>query len=138
MLRNILGTLAGIAVAMLVMLAIEYLDGLLYPLPADIDLDDPVVTAGLIAAMPLPAKLIVVSAWLLGAFAGTWAALRITDWRWSAAIVTALVVIGGVMNFLALPHPVWMQVCAVLLPLAGRALGIALHRKPYPGEPLLG
>jgi hypothetical protein len=88
--------------------------------------------------MPLPAKLIVVAAWFLGAFGGAWMALRITDWRWAGVIVMVLVIFGGVMNFLELPHPLWMQVCAVVLPLIGGWLAARLHSKPYPGEPLLG
>lgn len=136
--RRLFGTLAGILIAIFILAGIEYLDGLLYPLPADIDPDDAAAIAVIIPNMPLPAKLIVVSAWFAGAFGGAWMALRITDWRWSGVIVTLFVIAGGVLNFLELPHPVWMQVCAVVLPLAGGWLAARLHPKPYPGEPLLG
>jgi hypothetical protein len=136
--RKLLGTIAGIAVAIAIMLAIEWLDGQLYPLPTDIDYDDPVAIAAIIPGMPLPAKLIVVSAWLLAAFGGAWMALRITDWRWSGVVVMLFVIAGGVINFLQLPHPVWMRVCAVVLPIIGGWLAVRLHHKPYPGEPLLG
>lgn len=138
MVRRIWGSVAGIAIAIGIMLAIEYVDAALYPLPADIDLDNADAVAAIIPGMPLPAKLIVVSAWLLGAFGGTWLAMRITDWRGSAVIVTLFVIAGGVLNFLELPHPLWMQACAVLLPLVGGWLAVRLHPKPYPGEPLLG
>ncbi len=136
--RRLFGTLAGVAVAILLLLMMEYVDGALYPLPADIDPDDSVAMAGLITGMPLPAKLIVVSAWFLAAFGGAWMALRITDWRWSGILVMLFVIAGGVLNFIELPHPLWMQACAVVLPLIGGWLAARLHRKPYPGEPLLG
>ncbi len=100
--------------------------------------DDYDAVARIIPSMPMPGKLIIVSAWLLGAFGGAWSALRITDWRWSAVVVTIFVIVGGVINFVELPHPVWMRVCAVVLPIIGGWVGWKLHRRPYPGEALLG
>lgn len=136
--RYLLGTLAGVAIAILIMMAIEYVDGQLYPWPTDIDPGDSAAMAQLIPSLPFPAKLIVVSAWLLGALGGAWSAMRITDWRWSAVVVTLFVIAGGVINFIDLPHPFWMQVCAVVLPPIGGWLAVRLHARPYPGEALLG
>ena len=136
--RKLFGTIVGILVAILILAAIEYVDGALYPLPTNIDPQDVVAIAQIIPNMPIAAKLILVSAWLLATFGGAWFALRVTDWRWSAVLVTLFVIGGAVVNFVELPHPLWMQGCAVLLPLIGGGLAARAHAKPYPGEPLLG
>ena len=138
MIRNLFGTLAGVAVALLIMLSVEYLQDALYPLPDYVDPDDATVTGAVILMMPLPAKLIIVSAWFLAAFGGGWIALRITDWRWSSIIVMLLTIAGGIINIIQLPYPAWMQAGFVLLPPLGAWAAERLHRKPYPGEPLLG
>lgn len=136
--RRLFGTVAGVAVAILILFVVDYVDGWLYPLPVDVDPDDGAAVAGLIYGMPLPAKLIIAAAWPLAAFCGAWMALRIADWRWSAALVALFVTVAGICNFLWLPHPVWMEIAAVALPPVGGVLASWAHRKPYPGEPLLG
>jgi len=138
MIKKLGGSVAGVALAMLILLAVERLDSALYPLSAGLDARDPGDVAQLIMSMPFVAKLIVVFGWLAGSFAGAWIALRITDWRWSAWVVAAVILTGGIANIVQIPHPLWMQICAVIVPLAGARAAIGVHRKPYPGEPLLG
>jgi uncharacterized membrane protein len=135
--RKIMGVVLGAVAAMLVVAAFDALAGRLYPMPA-LESADPAALADVIGGMPISAKLLVVAGWLIGPLAGAWLALRIGDWRMAGRIVTAIVLAGSIANILMLPHPFWMQVCAVVLPVAGGAIGIWLHRKPYPGEPLIG
>lgn len=136
--RRLFGTLAGIAVAILITLGVEAVDSRFYPMPANIDPNDADALARIIPDMPLAAKLIVVAGWFLGAYGGAWMALRITDWRWSGVVVALFVLAGGVVNFMMVPHPLWMEACAVLMPVLGGWLAIRVHHKPYPGEALLG
>ena len=92
----------------------------------------------MIAAMPVPARFIVIVGWIAGTFGGVWLALRICDWRPAAWIIALLAIVGGVINLFQFAHPLWMQAATIVAPLAGLWLGIRLHRTPYPGEPLLG
>jgi len=131
--RKILSIFVGALAAMLIVSAVGYL----YPIPA-LESDDPAALAAVVGSMSATARLAVAAAWLIGPLIGAWLALRISDWRPSAWIVSFVVLVGSVLNIVSLPHPFWMQACAVLLPLLGGALGIRAHRKPYPGEPLLG
>jgi len=131
--RKILGIILGALAAMLIISAI----GRLYPIP-DLESDDPAALAAVVGNMTTTAKLLVAAGWLVGPLAGVWLALRISDWRMAGWVVVLVVLIGSVVNIASLPHPFWMQACAVLLPILGGALGIRAHRKPYPGEPLLG
>lgn len=136
--RKFFGCVAGMAAAMLIIFLIELIGSSLFPVDIDVQSADAATMARIIAEMPLAAKLFVVVGWALGSFGGAWLALRISDWRWSGWIVVALVLAGGIATLLALPHPLWMQVCAVLLPLLSGWLAQRLHHKPYAGEPLLG
>jgi MFS family permease len=131
--RKILSIILGALAAMLIVSAVGYL----YPIP-DLESDDPAALAAVVGSMTVTAKLLVAGGWFMGALAGAWLALRISDWRMAAWIVVLVVLAGGIVNIVSLPHPFWMQACAVLLPVAGGVLGIRVHRKPYPGEPLLG
>jgi hypothetical protein len=136
--KRVLGVAIGMIAAVAIISLIEWLAGTLYPLGGELDTADPVATAAIMAGVPLPAKLLVISAWFLGALGGAWLALRVSDWRWAGWIIALLVAAGGIMNILLLPHPLWMQACAIVMPLIGGWIAARVHRKPYPGEPLLG
>ncbi|RZF65255.1 hypothetical protein EWE75_06140 [Sphingomonas populi] len=135
--RTVPGILFGVAAALLIVAGAEWIETALYPLPT-LDVADPATLARVVADMPLPAKLLIVSGWLLGAFGGAWLGLRVCDRRLILWIVVGAVVAAALANVLTLPHPVWMKVCAVVLPIIGGALAARVHRKPYPGEALLG
>ena len=135
--RKLFGVLAGIAVAFLIVATTDYISTLLFPTAA-LDTSDPDIVAAYIASLPLAAKLIVVSGWLIAPFGGAWLSLRIADWPTGGWIVTIMFLAGGLFNQYALPHPVWMLASALVLPLLGGWLAQRLHHTPYPGEPLLG
>ena len=136
--RRILGTALGTIAALALLIAVETLAHWLYPAPLGFDTVNRAELAAAMAAVPLPAKLLVAFGWFAAAFGGAWLALRVCDGRWAGWLVALLVVAGNIVNFAALPHPLWMQALGVLLPLLGGALAQRAHRKPYKGEPLLG
>lgn len=136
--RIMLAVVLGVALAIGIVAAIDTLNNLLYPLAIDIEVADRASLAGVVAAMPFAAKLLVVLPWFVAPACGAWLALRICDTRWSGWIVTLVVLAAAVATVAALPHPLWMQACAGVLPLLGGWVAQRLHRKPYPGEPLLG
>jgi hypothetical protein len=131
--RKSLSIILGVLVALLIV----WIAGYLYPVP-ELESDDPAALAAIVGSMSVTAKLLVAGGWFVGSLAGAWLALRISDWRAAAWIVAVAVLVDSVVNILSLPHPFWMQACAVILPLLGGAFGIRAHHKPYPGEPLLG
>ena len=135
--RAILGVLAGLVTMFLVIMCIEYLGHVTYPPPPGLN---PMVTedlAAIMAAQPAAAKLFVVVAWVVGAFAGGWVAARISRrWPRAAAVIVALVVMSGVVGMiLQLPgHPRWMAVLGLLLPIPAALLAarLASPRIPSP------
>jgi hypothetical protein len=116
--RTILGILAGLVVAWLAMTICEFASLFLHRPPAGLDLRDPQALAAHIAAAPLSAMLVVVVGWALAAFVGAWVAARIARHRRAAALVIGLLVLAGVIaNIAMIPHPLWMTVAGLALPL---------------------
>jgi len=116
--RTILGVLAGLVVAWLVMSLCEFGSLALHRPPPGLDLRDPEALALHIASAPLSAMLLVLAGWVLGAFLGGWVAARIARHRLAAALVIgALVVLGVIANNLMIPHPLWMTITGIALPI---------------------
>jgi hypothetical protein len=136
--RRLLGIVIGTVAAIAIIAALAWIGNRLYPLSLEIDSADPASLAAVVGDQPVAAKLLRVATWFLAALGGAWLALRICDWRWSGWIVAAGVLGLAIVDVTSLPHPLWMEACAILLPLLGGLLAARLHRKPYPGEPLLG
>ena len=116
--RTVLGVVAGLATMFVVIALVELLGAQLFPPPPGMDMRDPAVFAAAVSQMPFGALAIVVVAWVLGAFAGGWVAARIAvaHPRVAAAIVALAVVAGVVVMMLTLPHPLWMGLLGLVLP----------------------
>lgn len=135
--RTLLGIVFGVLAALLIIDAVEQVTSALYPLPI-LDSADAATLSNVVHDMPLAAKLLTVFGWLAGAFGGAWFGLRVRDRRRVGWAVVIAVIASAVVSVATLPHPVWMKVCAIVLPMLGGALAKRMHRKPYPGEALLG
>lgn len=129
MARTMFGVLAGVVLAWLVITLSQLLSAALYPPPSNLDLRDPAALAEFIAAAPVTAMACVLAGYGMAAFLGGWVAAKISrQHRPGAALaVGALVLAGAIANTLLIPHPLWMVVIGVLLPLpaawlAGRAV----------------
>ena len=139
MIRSILGVVAGIAVAVLTVMVVQALGHALYPYPADVDLNDPEQIARVFPTIPLAAKLFVVAAWFGGALAGAAVAKAIAGRDWAAWTIAVLIAIGALANIFVIPHPVWMQVAAVVAPLLGGLIANHLvRRRDHAARPAAG
>ncbi len=136
-LRSIAAVVVGFVMASVVMVIVESINGhWLYPELARsaVGMTDPEQLRALLAAAPVPALLVVVGGWTLGALAGGWTAARLAGRAngGHALAVGILLVAAGVMNNLMLPPPVWFWIAslAVLLPaawLGGAAVSARAH-----------
>ena len=128
--RTVLGVVAGLAAMFVVILAVEFLGAQLFPPPAGVDMADAEGLAAAMAQMPMGALAFVVVAWVLGAFAGGWVAARIAVQhpRVAAAVVALAVVAGVVMMMVSIPHPMWMGLLGLLLPVPAALAGARLAR----------
>ena len=136
MIRTTLAILLGLIVALATMLLLEYLGMSLFPLPPGIDLDSEEDLARLVASATTGKKLWVLMGWTVAAFAGGWVAARISrHHRVGAALGVGLLIVAGVvLNAAMLPHPAWMTIVGVLLPVpvAWCAARLASPRAPSP------
>ena len=122
------GVVAGIVVAWLVIVLSQLLSAALYPPPPGTDLTDPAVLADFINAAPVTAMGFVIAGYALAALLGGWVAARIARAhpRIAAMVVGGMVLLGVILNYTMIPHPTWMLVSGVLLPLPMAWLGARL------------
>ena len=110
MLRRIGGSLAGVMVAVLVIMAIEAVGHRVTGAPAD-------------PAQATPAMMAwVLVAWTVGTAIGALVGVTIGRWSGAAWFPAALVVVGVVMTALAIPSPWWLTVGGLALPLLAAGL----------------
>ena len=126
MLKKLLGTIAGIFIAAIMVGLIESLGHVIFPPPAGVDLKDPETLSQIMHIIPVGAKIAVLVAWFLGAFMGGWVALLITKWNMSAWIVALFMLAGSLYSLITIPHPVWMAIAAVIIPFVAAVLAIRL------------
>ncbi len=120
--RTALGVVVGMVLAIIISGVVGAVGHILYPLPASMDLTDPADVRMMITVMSPSAKSVVLGSWFLGAFIGGWAAMAIARWRAAPWIVALTIVAGAVWSMIMVPHPLWMMVAGVALPLLAAAL----------------
>lgn len=125
MVRRIIGTIAGIAVALVTIFALERLGHTIYPAPPGLDMMQPAGVGAYLATVPQTALLFPVAGWFFGALFGGWVAARLGRWSAGAWVVAGLIALGGVYNATQIPAPLWMQLSTVLAPAFG---GLIAHR----------
>ena len=83
------------------------------------------------------AMVLVVVSWVLGAFIGGWVAAKVAREHplFAALMIGVLVLAGVVANNTMIPHPLWMTVLGVLLPLPAAWLGARMARRPATATP---
>jgi hypothetical protein len=120
--RSALVLLAGVVLAVLVVMLADALVGMLYPLPAGTDMNDQESLRRVIAAMPASAFALLLSGWVLAAGAGAYLAARLATRSVAlhGMIVSVFVLVATVANLAAISHPAWLWPAAiVLIPAAG-------------------
>ncbi|MCL1634194.1 hypothetical protein M2650_06055 [Luteimonas sp. SX5] len=117
--RTIAGAVVGLAVAMAAIFLVEALATAISPPPPGLDLTNEADLARMVELATPAMKAMVVFGWLLASFVGGWVAAKISrSHRVAAAIVVGIGVVAGViLNATMLPHPLWMTVLGVALPI---------------------
>ena len=128
--RTIGGIVAGVIAGGVIVFATEAVGHSLFPPPADINLADPEDVKRLMASLPAAAFAFVLVGWFLGSFAGAFVARKISQADVAAWAVAVLFILFTAMNFVMIPHPPWMIVAGIVIPLIGAWLAIRLAQRP--------
>lgn len=123
-LRFLGAIVAGIAVAMILALAVEFFCALAHPFPEDFD-GSIEATCLHVEQCPAWVLALVVPGWAGVALAGMWTAGRIGG-RASAAVVGLILLAAVLLNISMLPYPLWFETASVLAIAAAGAGGYRL------------
>jgi hypothetical protein len=124
--RTIAGVVVGVVVAWLTIMLAEFASAPLHPMPAGLDMRDPESVAAFVATLPASALLLVLSGWVLGGLVGGYVAASISRKPRAALTVGIVIVLGVIANAVMIPHPMWMTIAGVLLPVPAAWLGAKL------------
>jgi len=116
MIRKIAAVVLGIAVAIAIVAATEAIGHAVYPVPADLDVQDAVQFGNYLESLPFGAFLFVLAAWTLATLGGGLLACFISREKpfVYAAIVGGFMLAGTVANLIMIPHPLWFSIIAVI------------------------
>ncbi|MBX7104896.1 MAG: hypothetical protein K1X57_12495 [Gemmataceae bacterium] len=107
--RSLGAVLAGLVVAMLMIVGVEIPGSIVHPFPPGVDPTDIEVCRAHVANYPAWILMMVVVAWSVTAFVGAWVATRLgTDRHPAHGILVGLILLAvAVMNMSMLPYPIW-------------------------------
>jgi hypothetical protein len=130
--RAVLGILAGVALAFLLVAFAEEAGHKIYPVPTDIDWSDNAQVQRFTDSLPVGALLLLLASWVGATFIG--AAIGSSIARPRAILISTIV--GGLMlaatifNFLLTPHPWWLVISTIAGIAAATWLAVKLTWKP--------
>lgn len=129
-LRTILAVVVGILVGAVVIFAVELFSP--HQPPADLDINDKAKFAEWVKTLPFSAFFILLLAYFLGSVVGGWVTnLLAGPVRYRPALVTGLgLFVAGLMNLIAIPHPLWFAIVSSLTYFVGAWVGGRLATGP--------
>ena len=109
-LRNIGAVILGLIVGMVLNMGVLFLNMVFFPMPEGVSMNDQAAMVAWMAELPQTAFILPVVAHLAQAFGGGWVAARVGA---SHPVVLAMIIgvlsmIGGILNLLQIPGPIWM------------------------------
>jgi hypothetical protein len=116
MIRKIAAVVLGIAAAVAIVAATEAIGHAVYPVPADLDVQDAVQFGNYLESLPFGAFFFVLSAWTLATLGGCLLACFISREKpfVYAAIVGGFMLAATVTNLIMIPHPLWFSIITVI------------------------
>jgi hypothetical protein len=94
---------AGLVVAFVVMMLLEYINSFFFPLPADLDWEDTAAVQAFTASLPWTAYILVLFGWILASFKAGYVTTYLageTKYRLSLVVGVLLTLLGIVNNMM--------------------------------------
>ena len=119
MVRSMFAIIAGLVVMLVVVSSVQWLSHSIYPPPDGLDIMDKDAVSKAMAAAPVGALAMVLLSYALATFlaAGTATSISVRHKRGVAIILALVMIVLAGANFFIIPHPLWMVVLGLLIPL---------------------
>ncbi len=127
--RKIGGVVAGLMIAFVIVECAEALVHALYPFPRGMNEHDMNDIRKFVSTLPLLALLLVLTGWLVGTFAGTYAAARIGRGKVPGLILGAMLLAAGIVNSVIIPQPIWFSAASFVIYVVMTVAGTGLARR---------
>ena len=117
MLKNILAVVLGLATSFAIILVFEIVQHIIYPPPANLDMNDMEAVKAFSSTAPPVIFTLVIIAYALGSLlGGLVAAARAANNRMTKSIMVGGILMGfGAYNRFMMPHPVWTILISLFL-----------------------
>ncbi len=128
--RALVAVLLGILAGGIVITLVEMISP--HAPPAGMNINDPAKLGEWIATLPMSAFAILLLAYFLGSAVGGWVANRVavkSHYR-PALIVGFGLFVAGLMNLIAIPHPMWFSIVSSLIYFVGAWIGGRVVGRP--------
>ena len=116
MMRMLLGTLVGVAVAFGTVLIMQKIGHSVFPPPADFDAENTEAIRTYVASAPIGSLLFVLASYFIGTFDGVFVACLIarTKYHVFGVIIGGMMLAATIANLILIPHPHWFSAAAVI------------------------
>ena len=126
--RNIIAVITAIITGGVVVFVMDALAHFVYPVPPGLDLSRPEAISDYMKSVPVGALLLVAFSQTAGALSGGFISGIISKKITVALVYGVIALCLGVMNLLVVPHPIWLAVLLMLLPIPSAIIGFQLAR----------
>lgn len=122
MLKLILGVVIGVVVTMALVVAGEFALHAAFPMPMP-DMTDAEAMKALMIDAPMESKIGLVGIYFIAALGGAFVGAKVAARRLAGWITAGIMAALTVMNFVMLPHPIWLVAASLILIAAGGWFG---------------
>jgi hypothetical protein len=138
--RSIVSVIAGLIVALILVIGVEGVSTILHPFPPGVDPTDMEVCKAHVARYPAVVLALAVLAYGVTVFVSSWVATRLGTGRHLAhgIVVGSLLLAAIVCNMSMLPYPIWFWVNLLVFPTACLAGAKRAQRRPSKQPPADG
>ena len=125
MARGLIGLVFGIIAGGITVMLVESISSLMYPRPEGMAWDDLEAMKEFVASLPMPAFLIVLVAHVAGAFVAGFVCYAVSKKAsvWFPLGLGGFFLLGGAMNLVSIPHPIWFAVADLVIYVPSAWLG---------------
>lgn len=115
--KQILAVIVGVIIGGLIIYGIESINMVRYPWPENLSMEDKEAFAEYVSSLPVDAFITVIIAHLIGSFVAGFVCSKITPSRklLLGTICGMFFLVGGIMNLVMIPHPLWFMVIDLMI-----------------------